>query len=232
MVRAYKELDFGNKLRMYRINGLDTHYAYQDLIEVVEAAGDGIDLIVVPKVNRPEDVYVKETLLTQIESYRQFSRPHRHRGADRDSGRLRQHSGNRGLFHRLEGFVYGPGDYAASVRMPMESIGELDDNDAAYPGHRWHHIMHSIVTAARAYNKRAIDGPFRRHQESRGLDASLQDRASHGLRRQMVHSSSQIETVNRVPLCRRQKDIEWAQTVLREYDSLGKRGSPLSVKGK
>ncbi|MEZ5585017.1 MAG: aldolase/citrate lyase family protein [Candidatus Competibacteraceae bacterium] len=58
VARAYKELDFGNKLRMYRINGLDTHYAYRDIIDVVEAAGDCIDLIVVPKVNRPEDVYV------------------------------------------------------------------------------------------------------------------------------------------------------------------------------
>ena len=47
VARAFKELDFGGKLRMFRINGLDTHYAYRDLIEVVEAAGDCIDLIVV-----------------------------------------------------------------------------------------------------------------------------------------------------------------------------------------
>jgi hypothetical protein len=99
VVRAYKELDFGNKLRMYRINGLDTHYAYRDLIEVVEAAGDGIDLIVVPKVNRPEDVYVVETLLTQIESYRQFSRPIGIEALIETAAGLRQHPGNRGLFH-------------------------------------------------------------------------------------------------------------------------------------
>ena len=56
VVRAYRELDFGDKLRMFRMNGLDTHFAYRDLVEIVEAAGDHIDLIVIPKVNRPEDV--------------------------------------------------------------------------------------------------------------------------------------------------------------------------------
>ena len=75
VVRAYRELDFGKKLRIYRINGLDTYYAYRALIDVVEVAGDCIDLIVVPKANRREDVYVVETLLTQIESYKKWARP-------------------------------------------------------------------------------------------------------------------------------------------------------------
>lgn len=53
VIRAYRELDFGGKLKMFRMNGLDTHFAYRDLVEIVEAAGDKIDLIVVPKVGRP-----------------------------------------------------------------------------------------------------------------------------------------------------------------------------------
>src|SRR5919197_6629163 len=48
VVRAFAELDFGRRLRMFRINGLDTPFAYRDLVEVVEAAGDRIDLIMVP----------------------------------------------------------------------------------------------------------------------------------------------------------------------------------------
>ena len=78
VIQAYRELDFGNKLRMFRMNGLDTHFAYRDLVEIVEAAGDCIDLIVVPKVNRPEDIYFVETLLGQIESYKKLFAPHRH----------------------------------------------------------------------------------------------------------------------------------------------------------
>ncbi len=60
---------------MFRINGLDTHFAYRDLIEVVEAAGDRIDLVMLPKANSRQDVPFVETLLTQIEASRGFQRP-------------------------------------------------------------------------------------------------------------------------------------------------------------
>ena len=57
------------------MNGLDTHFAYRDLIEIIEAAGDKIDRVVLPKVNRPEDILFVATLLEQIESYKGYSRP-------------------------------------------------------------------------------------------------------------------------------------------------------------
>ena len=129
VIRAYRELDFGDKLKMYRMNGLDTHFAYRDIIEIVEAAGDRIDLIVVPKVNRPEDIYVVETLLGQIESYRKYSRPIGIEALIETALGCVNIREIAACSERLEGFVYGPGDYAASARMPMESIGELDEND-------------------------------------------------------------------------------------------------------
>src|SRR6478735_816211 len=67
VVRALRDLDFGPRLRLFRMNGLDTPFAYRDLIEVVEATGDRLDLVVVPKVNRAEDVAFVDLLLTQIE---------------------------------------------------------------------------------------------------------------------------------------------------------------------
>src|SRR5437660_5298052 len=54
--RAFRELDFGHRLRMLRINGLDTPFTYRDVVEVVEAAGDRIDLIMLPKAGAPEHV--------------------------------------------------------------------------------------------------------------------------------------------------------------------------------
>src|SRR4051812_19142099 len=56
VIAALRDLDFGHSLRMFRMNALDTPYAYRDLIEVVEGAGDRLDLIMLPKVDRPEDV--------------------------------------------------------------------------------------------------------------------------------------------------------------------------------
>ena len=232
VVRAYRDLDFGGKLRMYRINGLDTHYAYRDLIDVVEAAGDCIDLIVVPKVNRPEDVYVVETLLTQIESYKKIARPIGIEALIETAlggVNIREIAA---CSTRLEGFVYGPGDYAASVRMPMESIGELDENDAIYPGHRWHHIMHSVVSAARAYNKRVIDGPFAGIKNAEGLQQACKIARAMGFDGKWCIHPGQVEAVNQtfVPSA---KELAWAQTVLSAYELARQEGrGALSVKGK
>ena len=232
VARAFKELDFGGKLRMYRINGLDTHYAYRDLIEVAEAAGDCVDLIVVPKVNRPEDIYVVETLLTQIESYRGFARPIGIEALIETAQGCVNIRDIAACSTRREGFIYGPGDYAASVRMPMESIGELDENDAVYPGHRWHHVMHSIVTAARAYNKRAIDGPFAGIKNPEGLVQACKIARAMGFDGKWCIHPSQIDAANQtfVPS---EKELAWAQTVLSEYERARQEGrGALSVKGK
>lgn len=232
VARAFKELDFSGKLRMYRINGLDTHYAYRDLIEVVEAAGDNIDLVVVPKVNRPEDVYVVETLLTQMESYRGFTRSIGIEALIETASGCVNIREIAACSTRLEGFIYGPGDYAASVRMPMESIGELDENDAVYPGHRWHHVMHSIVTAARAYNKRAIDGPFAGIKNPEGLTQACKIARAMGFDGKWCIHPSQIDRANQtfVPS---EKELAWAQTVLNEYELARQEGrGALSVNGK
>ena len=232
VVRAYHELDFGNKLKMFRMNGLDTHFAYRDLVEIVEAAGDRIDLIVIPKVNRPEDVYVVETLLGQIESYKKFSRPIGVEALIETALGCVNIREIAACSERLEGFVYGPGDYAASVHMPMESIGELDENDRIYPGHRWHHVMHSIVSAAKAYNKRAIDGPFAGIKNPEGLAQACKIGRAMGFDGKWCIHPSQIETVNQtfVPS---EKEIGWARLVLDEYEAALREGKgAISVKGK
>ena len=232
VARAYRELDFGNKLRMFRMNGLDTHFAYRDLVEIVEAAGDYIDLVVVPKVNRPEDIYVVETLLGQIESYKSYSRPIGIEALIETALGCLNIREIAACSERLEGFVYGPGDYAASVRMPMESIGELDENDRVYPGHRWHHIMHSIVSAAKAYNKRAVDGPFAGIKNPEGLTQACKIGRAMGFDGKWCIHPSQIETVNQtfVPS---EKEIDWARTVLDEYEAALREGrGAISVKGK
>ena len=232
VVRAFKELDFGNKLRLFRMNGLDTHFAYRDLVEIVESAGDYIDLIVIPKVNRPEDVYMVDTLLTQIESYKKIKRPIGIEALiETAQGGLNIRE-IAACSNRLEGFVYGPGDYAASVRMPMESIGELDEHDAIYPGHRWHHIMHSIVSAARAYNKRAVDGPFAGIKNAEGLQQACKIARAMGFDGKWCIHPTQVEVANQtfVPSA---KELAWAQTVLSEYEAAQQAGrGAISVKGK
>ncbi len=232
IIRAYTELDFGGKLRMFRMNGLDTGFAYRDIIEIVEAAGESIDLIVVPKVNGPADIHFVETLLTQIESYKNMEKSIGIEALIETAAGCVHITEIAAASDRLEGFIYGSGDYAASVQMPMESIGELDENDRIYPGHRWHYVMHAIVSAARAYQKRVIDSPFAGIKNPEGLKQTCKVARAMGLDGKWCIHPSQIETVNEtfVPS---QKDIEWAQEVLSAYKAaLAEGRGAISVKGK
>lgn len=100
VVRAFTELDFGARTRMFRINAIDTPYAYRDLIEVVEAVGDKLDLVMVPKVGSAADVAFVATLLTQIERRRdsrdRSASRHRSRPPRASSGFARSRKRRRG----------------------------------------------------------------------------------------------------------------------------------------
>ncbi len=232
VIRAYTELDFGNKLKMYRMNGLDTGFAYRDIVEIVEAAGDNIDLIVVPKVNGPRDIHFVETLLSQIEIHNSISRPIGIEALIETAAGCMNIKEIAACSERLEGFIYGSGDYAASVQMPMESIGELDENDSIYPGHRWHYVMHALVSAARAYQKRVIDSPFAGIKNPEGLTQACRVGRAMGFDGKWCIHPSQVETVNEtfVPS---EKDIRWAQEVLNAYEAaLAEGRGAISVKGK
>jgi citrate lyase subunit beta/citryl-CoA lyase len=172
VVRAYRELDFGARLRMFRVNGLDTHFAYRDVIEVVEAAGDAIDLIMLPKANSPRDVHFVDTLLTQIESAQGFARAIGIEAQIETAAGFLNAREIAQASARLEALIFGPGDFAASMRAPMANIGEFDANDALYPGHRWHAVMQTIVAAARANGLRAIDGPYAGFKDAAGFERS------------------------------------------------------------
>src|SRR5262245_38233221 len=73
VVQALRTLDFGHRTRIVRINSLDTPYAYRDVVDVIEAAGDRVDLVMVPKVGGARDVVFVDMLLTQIEIHRGFA---------------------------------------------------------------------------------------------------------------------------------------------------------------
>jgi citrate lyase subunit beta/citryl-CoA lyase len=217
IVAALQGHDFGSRLRLVRINALDTPYAYRDLIEVVEAAGAHLDLVIVPKVERAADVAFIDTLLTQIE---------RHSGLP--VGRIgieAQIETARGCINadtiaaaspRLAALVFGMGDYAASLGMPLDVIGAPDENDRAYPGHRWHHVMSRIITAARAYDLRAIDGPFAAFRDLDGLQQAADVARVLGFDGKWCIHPGQIATVNGA-FSPPAAQVEWATKVLAEY---------------
>ena len=223
VVRGLKDLDFGRRVRMVRMNALDSSFAYRDLVEVIEDAGDRVDVVMVPKVGSAGDLDFVDRLLTQIEAHRGFS----HR-----IGIEAQIESAKGFLYareiaaaspRLEALIFGPGDYAASMRMPSTRIGEFDKHDELYPGHRWHAVMHTIVAAARANGLRCMDGPYAAYKDTAGLDrASLIARALGFDGKQCIHPS-QLATVNSV-FSPTDDEVNEAGAVVQAYETAAAAG--------
>jgi citrate lyase subunit beta / citryl-CoA lyase len=224
IVQALQELDWGDRPTLYRSNALDTPYFYRDVIEVVEEAGDRLDSILIPKVQRPEDLHVAATLLYQTEL-----------SAGLEPGKIRiegQIESARGLVSvdgiasatgRLMALHFGPGDFAASVRMPQTSIGVMDEWDEVYPGHRFHYAMQRIVVAARAADLRAVDGPVADYRDEDGLRKSCLLARSLGFDGKWCIHPAQIETVNEV-FQPTEEETEWAKKVLKAYEEASAAG--------
>lgn len=225
VVRALRELDWRGRPAVYRMNALDTPYFYRDVIEVVEEAGEALDAVVVPKVERPGDLYALDTLLSAVES-----------AADLEPGKIKleaQIESAEGLVNvdaisrateRLEALHFGPGDYAASIGMPQTSIGVVDEWDAAYPGHRFHYVMHRIVVAARAAGLCAVDGPVADYRDYKGLRESCLRARALGFDGKWCIHPAQIETVNEV-FSPTGDEVGWAQKVVNAYEAANAAGS-------
>ena len=225
VVRAIRELDWRGRPTFYRINALNTPHFYKDVVEVVEEAGEGLDLILVPKVERSEDLAALDILLMSLEL-----------NAGLEPGKVKleaQIETARGLVNvdaiaratpRLKALVFGPGDYAASVRMPQISIGTADEWDEAYAGHRFHYVMHRIVVAARAASLRAIDGPVADYRNKEGLRESCLLARALGFDGKWCIHPDQIEAVNEI-FSPTEKELEWAKKVVSAYEEAKAAGS-------
>ncbi|MDQ2742146.1 MAG: CoA ester lyase [Chloroflexota bacterium] len=230
VIRALRELDWGQKPPACRVNALDTPDFYHDLIELVEAVGDVLSLLVVPKVHRPEDVYVVDTLLSQIET-----------SAGLEPGRIKveaQIESAQGLVNvdriaaasdRLEALIFGPGDFSASIRMPMASIGTEDWWDEQYSGHRLHYAMSRVLVAARAAGIRAIDGPVANFRDLDALRRGCITARGLGFDGKWCIHPTQLPIVNDL-FSPNLEEVAWAHTVVDAYqEALNSGNGAVSV---
>jgi citrate lyase subunit beta/citryl-CoA lyase len=174
--------------------------------------------VIVPKVNRPEDVAFVDILLAQIETRQGFA-PGRIGIETQIETALGNVNAERiaAASPRLAGLIFGMGDYAASLRMPLDAIGEADENDRLYPGHRWHYVMSRIVTAARAFGLRAIDGPYASFRDAEGFQRACDVARVLGFDAKWCIHPGQVAATNSA-FAPPPEQVAWAKTVLAEYD--------------
>jgi malyl-CoA/(S)-citramalyl-CoA lyase len=203
-----------------RINGLDTHYMYRDVIEVVEAAGDRLDTILIPKVGVPADVYMVDALLTQIEEAKGFDQPIGLEVLIETALGMANVEAIAQSSPRLEAMHFGVADYAASVRARTVSIGGLNPD---YPGDQWHAAISRMVVACRAYGLRAIDGPFGDFKDPDGYRSACRRGAALGVEGKWAIHPDQIALANEL-FTPTDTEVDRARRILTAIDEAAARG--------
>lgn len=210
IIQALHDVDWGTKVRSVRINGLDTHYMYRDVVDVVEAAGDKLDLIMVPKVGTAADLYAVDMLLTQIETAKGFKKRIGIEAIIETALGMQNIDEIAASTPRLESLHFGVADYAASTRArtvgiggPNPMYGVLTDKDGDRPrdfhwGDMWHYAISRMVVAARANGLRPIDGPFGDFSDADGYRAQANRAAILGCEGKWAIHPSQIAVANEV----------------------------------
>jgi citrate lyase beta subunit len=232
VIRALKELDFAGRGRMVRINALNTSFAYRDMVEIVEASGSNIDLIMIPKVGSADDVIFVAKLLTQIELHCRLEIPIGIEAQIESASGFMFVREIASASERLETLIFGPGDYAASMQMPSTGVGALDSYDKMYPGHRWHAAMHAIVAAARSQGLRCLDGPFADYKDLPGLERSCRIARAMGFDGKQCIHPAQLPVANEV-FTPSEDEVKNAEHIVHAYEqAVEKRLGAVSLDGR
>jgi malyl-CoA/(S)-citramalyl-CoA lyase len=219
-IEALNNLDWGDKFVSVRVNGLDTPWALQDIVDVARHA-PRLDAILLPKTGSAFDVRFVEQALTLIE---------------RETGRAKRVAIEvlvetaKGVANveeiaqasdRLEAMIFGVGDYTVEMRTydrvfgrPSARYAVLTDADGSGARQRhwndqWHFAMARIANACRAYGLRPIDGPFTDFRDADGYRACAQRAQALGFEGKWAIHPTQITLANEV-FSPTAEDLEWA----------------------
>jgi malyl-CoA/(S)-citramalyl-CoA lyase len=220
-----------------RVNGLDTHWCYRDIVDVVEAAGQVLDTVLVPKVGAPSDVEFVATLLDQIEQRNNWpaGRLGIHILIETAKGMANVEAISRARPDRLEAMVFGVADYAASVRARTTNIGGanpeyavLTDADeggtrALHWGDQWHFGISRMVAACRAEGLRPIDGPFGDFEDADGYRAAARRAAALGCEGKWAIHPAQVVLANEV-FTPSEAEVVKARRILEAMEEAAKEG--------
>lgn len=197
VIEALNDLDWkGHGITMsVRINGIDTHYMYRDVVELVEQAGTHLDTILIPKTGAPGDVYMVDAMLTQIEAAMGLKKTIGIECLIETALGMANVEAIATSSKRLEALHFGVADYAASNRARTTNIGGLNPD---YPGDQWHAALSRMTVACRAFGLRPIDGPFGDFNDPDGYILAAKRAAALGLEGKWAIHPSQVALANEV----------------------------------
>ena len=180
LVEVAKTVEFGDTQFWTRVNSLDSPWGLDDLTAAVLEAGEALDVIMIPKVEGPEDIHYVDRLLAQLEAKAGLTEPllvHAILETARGVANVEEICA---ASPRMQGLSLGPADLAANRRMKTTRVGgghpgylvradpeaDADGNTdveaprTTYQQDLWHYTIARMVDACVTNGILPFYGPF------------------------------------------------------------------------
>ena len=235
IVQALNDMNWGKKLVTVRINGLDTHFCYRDVLALVEKGGERLDAIMIPKVGTAADVYAIDMLITQASNFVGRKKQIGLEVIIETAMGLGNIDAIAGSSVRLETLHFGSADYAASQGMRTTNIGGgnadyvmlTDAQDGAsrerHWNDLWHHPLFRMCQAARAHGLVPIDGPFGDYSDADGFRVQAHRTAILGCEGKWAIHPSQVALANEI-FTPPDKEVARAEAILAAMKEAQEKG--------
>ena len=175
LLKVGREFSFGKTQFWTRVNSLDSPWGLDDLCEIVPAIGDKLDVIMIPKVEGPEDIHYVDRLLAQLEAKAKLEKPllvHAILETARGVANVEEICA---ASPRMQGLSLGPADLAANRRMKTTRVGgghpgylvrqdpidgNIESDRSIYQQDLWHYTLARMFDACVANGILPFYGPF------------------------------------------------------------------------
>ena len=235
IIEGLNDIDWKGKTLSVRINGLDTHYMYRDVVDLIEQATDKLDLIMIPKIGTVSDVYALDMLVTQVEDAVKAKKRIGFELIVETALGMQNVNEIAGASPRIESLHFGVADYAASTRARTTNIGGanpdyavLTDEDESggretHWGDMWHYALARMVVAARANGVRPVDGPFGDFSDADAYKAAARRAAVLGCEGKWAIHPAQIPLANDV-FSPSEAEVEKAKRIIVAMEEAAREG--------
>jgi malyl-CoA/(S)-citramalyl-CoA lyase len=186
-IEMAKAVDYGATGLWTRINALNSPWALDDVIEIVGAVGDRLDVIMVPKVDGPWDIHYLDQLLAQLEARHKINKPILIHAILETAQGVNNVEVIATASPRMHGMSLGPADLAASRAMKTTRVGgghpdykvladaQGDAPRAAYQQDLWHYTVGRMVDACAAAGIKPFYGPFGDFSDTAACEAQFRN---------------------------------------------------------
>lgn len=224
-IEMARAVDFGATGLWTRMNSLNSPWALDDMIEVVGAVGNKLDVVMLPKVEGPWDIAYLDQLLAQLEAKNGVARPIMIHAILETAEGVKNVDAIAAASPRMHGISLGPADLAASRAMKTTRVGGghpeykvIADAEgaaprAAFQQDLWHYTIAKMVDACASAGIKAFYGPFGDFSDPAACEAQFRNAFLLGCAGAWSLHPTQIEIAKRV-FSPDPKEVAFAKRVL------------------